>query len=87
MQRVRKQIDFFPGNGLEEGEGVTVAVLDSGVGRHPDLAGKIRGFRDFVGGRELPYDDNGHGTHVCGRKHKKRDKASKHIFTTYLILK
>lgn len=66
MQRVRKQIDFFSENGLADGEGITIAVLDSGVERHPDLAGKIRAFRDFVGGRELPYDDNGHGTHVCG---------------------
>lgn len=66
MQRVRQQIDFFSENGLADGEGITVAVLDSGVGLHPDLAGRIRGFRDFVGIRELPYDDNGHGTHVCG---------------------
>ncbi len=66
MQRVKKQIEFFSGNGLADGEGIMIAVLDSGVGRHPDLAGKIRGFRDFVGERDLPYDDNGHGTHVCG---------------------
>lgn len=66
MQRVRKQIDFFSENGLADGEGIMIAVLDSGVERHPDLAGKIRAFRDFVGSRELPYDDNGHGTHVCG---------------------
>lgn len=34
--------------------------------RHPDLYGRPVCFRDFVGGRNLPYDDNGHGTHVCG---------------------
>lgn len=45
---------------------VTVAVLDTGVGRHPDLRGKVVGFRDFVGNRNLMYDNNGHGTHICG---------------------
>ncbi len=48
------------------GTGVTVAVLDTGVGGHPDLAEKVLCFRDFVGGKKLSYDDNGHGTHVCG---------------------
>lgn len=66
MQRVRKLIDFSSENGLADGEGVTIAALDSGAAYHPDLAGKIMGFRDFVTGRNLVYDDNGHGTHVCG---------------------
>lgn len=66
MQRVRKQIHFFSENGMADGAGVTIAVLDSGVGPHPDLAGRVLGFRDFVSGRRALYDDNGHGTHVCG---------------------
>ncbi|MCM1191393.1 MAG: S8 family peptidase [Butyrivibrio sp.] len=66
MQRVRKQIDFFPEYGMADGGGVTIAVLDTGICGHPDLEGKTYEFRDFVGNRELPYDDNGHGTHVCG---------------------
>lgn len=45
---------------------VTIAVLDTGVGRHPDLLGCPVCFRDFVGHRNLMYDNNGHGTHVCG---------------------
>ena len=64
MQRVRKQIEVPQEIGTESG--VTVAVLDTGIGRHPDLMGKVIGFRDFVGNRRLMYDDNGHGTHVCG---------------------
>jgi subtilisin family serine protease len=54
------------------GEGVRVAVIDTGVdAEHPDLQGTIALFRDFVGdaeGRfsERPYDDNGHGTHIAG---------------------
>lgn len=65
MQRVRQQIGC-PSESIWDGSGITIGVLDSGVGYHPDLAGKILGFRDFVADRELLYDDNGHGTHVCG---------------------
>lgn len=43
-----------------------MAVLDTGIGRHPDLSGKLLGFCDFVNGKQLMYDDSGHGTHVCG---------------------
>jgi len=48
------------------GKGVYVGVLDSGVAAHPDLRGKIAAYRDFTAGRRGYYDDNGHGTHVCG---------------------
>lgn len=49
------------------GRGITVAVVDTGIGPHPDIcAERIRLFRDFVNLRGLPYDDSGHGTHVCG---------------------
>lgn len=43
-----------------------MAVLDTGIAPHPDFRNKVLAFVDFVNGRELPYDDNGHGTHVCG---------------------
>jgi subtilisin family serine protease len=58
------------------GAGIGVAVLDSGVsGWHDDLTGRsvypygnqrVVKFVDFVNGLPLPYDDNGHGTHVSG---------------------
>ena len=64
MQRVRKQIDV-PDEVAGENK-VTVAVLDTGINRHPDLSGKLLAFRDFVENRKYMYDDNGHGTHVCG---------------------
>lgn len=48
------------------GKGVTIAVLDSGVAPHPDFGTRLLGQIDFVNGRSLPYDDNGHGTHVAG---------------------
>lgn len=43
MQRVRKQIEDIFGEEKNQGAGITIAVLDSGVSRHPDLAGKIAG--------------------------------------------
>lgn len=51
------------------GEGVAIAVIDTGVAPHYDLIrpfNRIRCFHDFVNGRNMPYDDDGHGTHVSG---------------------
>lgn len=49
------------------GSGVTVGILDTGIqSRHPELNGKVVGFRDFVNGITHDYDDHGHGTHVAG---------------------
>lgn len=48
------------------GQGIVVAVLDTGIVRHPDFGGRIKAFADFVNGKEDMYDDSGHGTHVAG---------------------
>ena len=65
MNRVRKQIGLS-GDSTITGKGLTVAVLDTGMAEHPDLSGKILAFYDFENKRIKSYDDNGHGTHVCG---------------------
>src|SRR5699024_4128636 len=47
------------------GEGVTVAVLDSGADiDHPDLADAVIATESFVPGEEIT-DVHGHGTHVA----------------------
>lgn len=48
------------------GAGVTVALLDTGIALHPDIAGNLAAFRNFLGDSARPYDDSGHGTHVAG---------------------
>ena len=52
------------------GKGIGVAILDSGIAPHPDLAGRIVASVDFTGGTGArlvpPADPGGHGTHVAG---------------------
>jgi subtilisin family serine protease len=50
-----------------KGEGIKVAVLDTGVDfNHRDLQQNIRATIDFTGSRYGALDVNGHGTHVAG---------------------
>jgi len=60
------------------GKGIGIAVIDSGIATwHDDFTNttsklfpygnqRVAKFVDFVNGRSLPYDDNGHGSHVAG---------------------
>ena len=47
------------------GNGIGIAVLDSGVADHVDLAGRVTARVDFTGDG-LSGDPGGHGTHVAG---------------------
>ena len=68
MYRVRHQIGydthfFTRGNP----ENYAVAVVDSGIIRHPDLKGQVIAFYDFSNEKCDDYADFfGHGTHVAG---------------------
>ena len=46
------------------GNGVGVAVLDTGIYPHIDFGQRIAAFYDVIRKRREPYDDNGHGTHI-----------------------
>lgn len=51
------------------GRGVGIAVVDTGIYPHPDFyspVGRVVGFHDCINDGTIPYDDNGHGTHVAG---------------------
>jgi serine protease AprX len=65
-----EQVWFSTGNW---GSGPRVAVLDTGVHKpNADLdnwgkaGSRVVAWKDIVNGRNTPYDDNGHGTHVAG---------------------
>lgn len=52
-----------------QGDGVGVAFIDTGLAPHADfLLGRdrVKVFKDFVAEKKNCYDDNGHGTFVCG---------------------
>ena len=61
-----KAFDAWPVLPTLPGEGVKVAIVDSGIdGSHPEFAGKIAAAKSFVGGSALT-DQQGHGTFVAG---------------------
>lgn len=51
-----------------DGSGIRVGILDTGIdASHPDLAGKVKAFKDFTAAQSpTPSDENTHGTHVAG---------------------
>lgn len=53
------------------GRRLSIAFLDTGISPVADFVlpeNRILAFRDFVNGKTVPYDDNGHGTHVTEAK-------------------
>ncbi len=62
------RIDFLvDGSGVLLGRRIGICIIDTGIAAdHEQLdAGKVVGFFDAVNGLTVPYDDNGHGTHVA----------------------
>jgi subtilisin family serine protease len=65
------RIDAAPGSAGNDGSGVHVAVIDTGIDSdHPDLAANFAGGVTLVTGQAQTTtggeDDEGHGTHVAG---------------------
>ncbi|WP_206438405.1 S8 family peptidase [Paenibacillus whitsoniae] len=49
------------------GKNIRVGVIDTGIDyKHPDLKNSISHGINLLNRRVLPYDDNGHGTHIAG---------------------
>ena len=53
-------------SGGDTGQGVTVAVLDTGIDNLPDFSGRLVGGVDLTGGNNPYQDSYGHGTFVAG---------------------
>lgn len=68
MYRVRQQIGYDKHFFCRENpEDYTVAIVDSGVAKHPDIEERVIAFYDFSKeAYKMPYDSFGHGTHVAG---------------------
>ena len=67
MDHVKEQIHWEAAYEMGlTGKGAGVAVLDTGLFPHRDFEDRIAGFADMVNHNPGPYDDCGHGTHICG---------------------
>jgi thermitase len=62
-----QMIEADAAHATTEGQGATVAVVDTGADfGHPDLAGRLVAGHDFINNDDSPDDDENHGTHVTG---------------------
>ncbi|MBD0381941.1 S8 family peptidase [Paenibacillus sedimenti] len=61
------QIDAPEAWGKSVGQSVRIGVIDTGIDyNHPDLRTSIARGVNLLNRSMLPYDDNGHGTHIAG---------------------
>lgn len=59
--------DLIVDSDVNAGQRIRVAVIDTGIGTHPDLAGRVKGGVSYLGpGKPYWIDEAGHGTHVAG---------------------
>lgn len=67
ISAAQQRMSFTPAWELTEGAGVTVAVIDTGVSRHPQLGSRLTGGPDLVLAADKSLlDCDGHGTLVAG---------------------
>ena len=70
MQHVASTIHLEVARKLHlTGKGIGIAILDTGIGYHPDItfpSSRLVSFVDMVNHHKKFYDDNGHGTHIAG---------------------
>lgn len=67
LQRGFVETDAALAQNLSKGEGVHIAVVDTGADlTHPDLQGRIHDTHDMVGNDEKAFDHDPHGTEVAG---------------------
>ena len=62
-----QQMDVADAHSLSRGEGVKVAIIDTGADiLHPDLRGSIAGAKNFVDADDAQFRRDRHGTEVAG---------------------
>lgn len=69
MKNVKQIVNYWCDDTMSKrflGQGIGVAILDTGISYHPDFDKRIICFKDALYGKKKIYDDNGHGTHVSG---------------------
>jgi subtilisin family serine protease len=67
LQRGFQQMDVADAHPWSRGEGVKVAIIDTGVDlRHPDLRGSIAAAANFVDADDAQFQRDRHGTEMAG---------------------
>ncbi|MFC5436109.1 S8 family serine peptidase [Rhodanobacter umsongensis] len=67
LQRGFIETDAALAHRFSEGDGVRVAIVDTGVdAAHPDLQGRIHDMHNMVDGNAATFNRDGHGTEVAG---------------------
>jgi hypothetical protein len=67
LQRGFQQMDVADAHPWSRGEGVKVAIIDTGVDvQHPDLRGSIAGAANFVDADDAQFRRDRHGTEMAG---------------------